>query len=407
MSMSTHFDVIIVGGGAAGFFSALKAKETYPDKNILLIEKTQHLLNKVRISGGGRCNVTHACFEARPLSQNYPRGHNALIGPFTRFQPRDMIAWLSERGVELKEESDGRMFPITDSSQTIIDCFLREVKKAQIEIRQKSSLQSISRTENHFVLTLPDGSLSCDRLILCTGSSPQGHGLVQNLGHTIQSPVPSLFTFNTPTSPLIDLAGISVNPVEITIQQTKYSQKGPLLITHWGFSGPAALKLSAWAARYLHEKNYAVDIAIDWLPDISLEQIKNDLLQLRTEHPNQLITNTPLYSLPKSLWKRFVEVSGIDPKKRLATLNNQILSQFALSLKKSVHKVEGKTTYKDEFVTCGGITLDEVNFKTMESRLCKGLFFAGEVLDIDAITGGFNFQNAWTTAYIAGSSLFL
>ncbi|MFA6916563.1 MAG: NAD(P)/FAD-dependent oxidoreductase [Parachlamydiales bacterium] len=403
--MSGHFDVIVVGGGAAGFFSALTIKETFPEKKLLLVEKSSHLLNKVRISGGGRCNVTHACFEPRPLTQNYPRGNKALIGPFHTFQPQDMIQWLGSRGVELKVESDGRMFPITDSSQTIIDCFLREAEKLGLEIRQKQSLHSVVKDGDNFVLEFPTYKLTCDKLILCTGSSPQGHLLAQNLGHSIQPPVPSLFTFNTPTSPLLDLAGIAVNPVEITILQTKYSQKGPLLITHWGFSGPAALKLSAWSARHLHECNYNAHISIDWLPEIKADVIKNQLLQLRNNNPNQYLANHPQYNIPKNLWKRLIDLSKIDSKKRLAELNNQAFESLISNLKQSIHKVEGKTTYKEEFVTCGGITLDEVNFKTMESRICKNLFFAGEVLDIDAVTGGFNFQNAWTTAFIAGKYL--
>lgn len=403
--MSSHFDVVVIGGGAAGFFSALNIKEAFPQKRLLLIEKSSHLLNKVRISGGGRCNVTHACFEARPLSQNYPRGNKALIGPFHSFQPQDMIQWLNDRGVELKVENDGRMFPISDSSQTIIDCFIKEAQKLKVEIRQKQSLQAITKTETCFVLDLATDKLTCDKLILCTGSSPQGHSLAKSLGHTIQPPVPSLFTFNTPSSPLLDLSGIAVSPAQISIPQTSFTQKGPVLITHWGFSGPAALKLSAWAARYLHECGYNAEIQIDWLPEIKAEQLKTALVQLKNTHPNQHLSNHPLFGLPKNLWKRLIDLSNIDSQKRLAELNNPSLDLLVANIKRSTHKVEGKTTYKDEFVTCGGVTLDEVNFKTMESRLCKNLYFAGEVLDIDAVTGGFNFQNAWTTAFIAGKLL--
>ncbi len=370
--MSEHFQFIVIGGGAAGFFAAVTAAANNPKAKVLLLEKSAVPLAKVRVSGGGRCNVTHACFDARQLAQNYPRGHKELIGPFTRFQPRDTIEWFSSRGVQLKVEGDGRMFPVTDSSQTIIDCLIREAGKLKVEVRYRQTIQQIKNLNSHFILTNTTGEeFSCDALLLATGSSPQGHQFAKAFGHTIQEPVPSLFTFNVPSSPLLELSGISVKSATVSIVDSPFKQTGPLLLTHWGFSGPGVLKLSAWAARLLHERNYKTEIEIDWLPEMSYQEV-------------QKLTQNPV-EIPKNLWKR--------------------LKDQQENLKKCVYKVDGKTTYKEEFVTCGGVTLREINFKTMESRLCPRLYFAGEVLDIDAITGGFNFQNAWTTGWIVGTSL--
>lgn len=398
------YDLIVIGGGAAGFFAALRAKELDSSCKVLLIEKSSHLLNKVRISGGGRCNVTHACFDPVQLTRNYPRGNKALIGPFTRFQPRDTIDWYQARGVELKTEEDGRIFPVTDSSQTIIDCLLREAAKLKVEICLKKQIENINRNEEtgHFTLELADSSLECARLILATGSSPQGWAFAQKLGHTIQPPVPSLFTFNVPNSPLLDLLGVVANPVEIQIAEGAFIQKGPLLLTHWGFSGPAALKLSAWAARWLFEKQYQVSLQINWVPEIKREAVLNTLRDLRKDSANIQIGNTSPFNLPKKLWKRLLELSQIDLQKRMGEINNEMLERITARLTSDTYQVNGKTTNKEEFVTCGGITLAEVNFKTMESKVCPNLYFAGEVLDIDGVTGGFNFQNAWTTGWIAG-----
>lgn len=383
-----EYDWIILGGGAAGFFAALRAKEKSPQARVLLLEKTATLLAKVRISGGGRCNTTHACFDPKLLVKNYPRGHQELLGPFHRFQPRDTIEWFESRGVKLKTEADGRMFPVTDRSETIIACLLGEAKKLGVEIRLHARIVEI---EKGFTLTLQDGScLTTKRLLLATGSNPEGHRWAEAFGHTIQKPVPSLFTFNVPTSPLKELSGVALNPVELKLEGTSFTQTGPLLITHFGFSGPAALKLSAWAARHLFEKEYHTNLIINWVPDKTIDQIA--LLVKKEENP---------FKFPKNLWKALL---GPLATKRLAELSNKEALALAQKLHADPYLIEGKTTNKEEFVTCGGVTLKEVDFKTMESKLCPNLFFAGEILDIDGVTGGFNFQNAWTTGYIAGSN---
>lgn len=389
------YDVIVVGGGAAGMFAAITAKQTHPDTAVALLEKSAVLLAKVRISGGGRCNVTHACFDPALLIQNYPRGGAELRGAFHRFQPRDTIEWFESKGVELKGEKDGRIFPTTNSSETIIQCLLAEAKTEGVEIFLRQKIESIKKTDEGFVV----GGYSCRKLILATGSSKEGHEWAKQLGHTIQDPVPSLFTFNVPNSPLNHLSGIAVERVKIKIKGTALEQTGPVLITHFGFSGPAALKLSAWGARYLHEHNYRVELAIDWLPSFSQFAIYDSLCRLKNEAPHKHLQSENLFQLPKNLWKTL-----IGEEKRLNDYSLQALHHLAQRLHEDLYLTEGKTTHKEEFVTCGGVTLKEVQFKTMESKLCPGLYFAGEILDIDGITGGFNFQNAWTTGFIAGSS---
>lgn len=354
-------DLLVLGAGAAGIFGAIAAKSAHPKIQVIVLEKTAVLLAKVRISGGGRCNVTHACFDPKALVQNYPRGQKELLGPFHRFQPKDTIEWFESRGVRLKTEKDGRIFPITDSSETIIACLLSEAKRLGVEIRLRQKVERVERIEGGFQV----GEDTCRHLLLATGSGKDGYTFAKHLGHTIQEPVPSLFTFNVPTSPLLGLSGIAVPDVQLTIGP--FTQRGPLLLTHFGFSGPAALKLSAFAARYLYENKYLVPLEIDWLPDIDEAEIAT--------------ATKPL--LPKNLWRAL----------------------GGHSLHKDIYQVEGKTTHKEEFVTCGGITLKEIDFRTMQSKLCPGLFFAGEILDIDGVTGGFNFQNAWTTGFIAGTSL--
>ncbi|NGX38046.1 MAG: Ferredoxin--NADP reductase [Chlamydiae bacterium] len=347
--------LIVIGGGAAGIFAALRAKKCNPDARVLLLEKTAVLLAKVRISGGGRCNVTHSCFDPKELTSHYPRGNKELLGPFHRFGPKDTIEWFQGKGITLKTEKDGRIFPATDSSETIIQCLLGEAKRLNVEIGLRQKIQTIEKTEEGFCIHLKEGeSLHCKKLLLATGSSSQGYEWAKQLGHTIQKPLPSLFTFNVPTSPLKELSGISATDCELHLKGTSFRQRGPVLITHFGFSGPAVIKLSAWAAPYLFEKGYKADLIINWMPG-----------------------STPL---PKRLMKK---------------------------LKQDLHadcfRIEGKTTHREEFVTCGGVTLNEINFKTMESKICPGLYFAGEILNIDGVTGGFNFQNAWTTGFLAGS----
>ncbi len=388
--------VIVIGGGAAGIFAALAAKASHPDLSVVVLEKTAVLLSKVKVSGGGRCNVTHSCFDPNQLVKNYPRGEKELLGPFHRFQPRDTIEWFESRGVKLKTESDGRMFPITDSSSTIIECLLSEARKLGVEIRLR---QRVEKIEKGFTVHLKDNpSLTCKHLILATGSSPEGYSNAESLGHTIVPPVPSLFTFNVPTSPLKELSGISVDSA--TIEVGPFTQTGPLLITHFGFSGPAILKLSAWGARFLHEKNYRTSFSINWIPKLSHEKLFQKLLQLKEQSPQKtLLALNPFY-FPKNLWK---ELLGID--KTLANLSKKELQELVQKLHADTYQMDGKTTHKEEFVTCGGVTLKEVDFKTLQSKICPGLYFAGEILNIDGVTGGFNFQNAWTTGYISGNSI--
>lgn len=389
------YDLIVVGGGAAGFFAAISAKGANPNAKVALLEKSAVLLAKVRVSGGGRCNVTHSCCDPTLLIQNYPRGGQELRGPFHVFQPRDTIQWFESRGVTLKAEADGRIFPVTDSSETIINCLLDEAAKLGLEILLRQRIDGIEKIEGGFQV----GPYQCKKLILATGSGADGHAWASHLGHTIQKPVPSLFTFNVPTSPLKELSGISVEMAELKIVGTSLVQKGPLLITHFGFSGPAALKLSAWGARVLHEKQYRVELAINWLPELNLTQVLEWLTKLKMSVPQKTLLSENPFKFPKNLWKTL-----LNDERRLSDISLKDLQALAQKLHGDIYQVEGKTTHKEEFVTCGGVTLKEVHFKTMESKICPGLYFAGEILDIDGVTGGFNFQNAWTTGYIAGTS---
>lgn len=404
--MGTSMQIVVIGGGAAGFFSAITCAHTYPTHRVVLLEKTNQVLSKVKISGGGRCNVTHACFDPALLVKNYPRGSKELRGPFTRFQPSDTIQWFESRGVSLKTEEDGRMFPVTDRSDTIIQCLQQEAARLGVEIRLTCGVQSISRNEHSFLLQLTnEEALVADRLLMATGSAPKLYPLLETLGHTVVPLVPSLFTFNVPDSPLIELAGISLSKVHVKIPEIKMEQTGPFLITHWGFSGPAVLKLSAWGARELHQLDYHATLLINWLPDESEESLKRLLLETKKEWANRQIGGEPPVALPKQLWKKLSGLVIKESDQRWASLSTKQLNDLIQQLRESSFTIQGKTTYKQEFVTCGGINLSEVNFKTMESRVCPGLYFAGEILDIDGVTGGFNFQNAWTTGWIAGQSI--
>lgn len=390
------YDTIVIGGGAAGFFSALTAKKQRPRGKVAILEKSGALLSKVRISGGGRCNVTHHLFDPLALSKNYPRGGKELIGLFHRFGPADTVEWFQSRGVMLKVEADGRMFPITDSSETIITALIDEAKKLGVEIHLRQKILSIEKVEEGFLIS---GSIVTKNLVLASGSSSEGHEIAKSFGHTIIPPVPSLFTFNVPSSPLKGLSGIAIGDVKVTIVGFPLTQRGPLLITHFGFSGPAVLKLSAWGARFLHGQNYSAKILIDWLPAYSQEKIYDILLEYKKTHPKKnLVTDNPFH-FPKNFWKEMVP-----EEKPIKDVPDRELLSLAERLHQDSYMMEGKTTHKEEFVTCGGVELKEVNFKKMESKLVPGLFFAGEILDIDGITGGFNFQNAWTTGYIAGTS---
>lgn len=406
----TKRTIVVIGGGAAGFFGAITAAQTDPQAQVILLEKNRQLLAKVRVSGGGRCNVTHACFDPAQLIQNYPRGNKALLGPFSRFQPRDTIEWFNSRGVQLKTESDYRMFPITDSSETIINCLLSEAKHSGVDIRTECNVVSINRIGSGFSIQVSrhtgmEETILCDCLLIATGGTPKAYEWIKALGHTIQSPVPSLFTFNVPASPLGELSGISLPKVHLAIREASLEQTGPLLITHWGFSGPAVLKLSAWGARALHDLDYQAALSINWLPDLNPDFLRNKLLAAKKETAARLLSGESPVDLPRNLWKKLLEAAEIPLDLRWAMLSKQQLESLLRGLQSSTYRIQGKTIFKEEFVTCGGVTLKEVNFKTMESRLCPGLYFAGEVLDIDGITGGFNFQNAWTTAWLAGQAM--
>lgn len=396
--------IVVIGGGAAGFFGAIACGEN-SSKKVILLEKNRQLLSKVRISGGGRCNVTHACFDPAELVKNYPRGHQALRGPFSRFQPRDTVEWFMKRGVELKEEDDGRMFPITDNSETIITCLMRAAKDAGVEIVTECPVENITLHSPGFTIQLTNERIiDCESILIATGSSPKIYECLEKLGHRIVPAVPSLFTFNTPQSPLLELAGISVPKVCAKIINTNLVQTGPLLITHWGLSGPAILKLSSWGARILHDMHYRAKVSINWLPDLSKDQIASDLQRFKNENPaKQISTDSPL-SLPKNLWKKLTLLSEIPSDLRWSYINKNQMTALLNTLQNCIFDIDGKSTYKEEFVTCGGIHLDDVNFKTMESKKCPGIYFAGEVLDIDGVTGGFNFQNAWTTSFLAAQA---
>jgi predicted Rossmann fold flavoprotein len=403
--MQNQLTIAVVGGGAAGFFGAIRCAEQFPQHKVFLFEKTRQLLSKVRISGGGRCNVTHACFDPAILVKNYPRGCVELRGPFSRYQPRNTIEWFESRGVLLKTEEDGRMFPITDSSETIIQCFLQEAKRVGVEIYLEHGVHALKK-ENQWIIEFTNGKiLQCDRVLLATGSSPSMYSLMQQLGHTIIPLVPSLFTFNIPTSPFLDLAGISVNPVSVSLPSLGIEYTGPLLCTHWGLSGPVILKLSAWAARELYNAKYQMPVKLNWVPDFSEEELKQLFSQIKNKYSARLVSGEIPFPLPKQLWKKLLSLADIEEECRWSSFSHKHMHALIQQLRATNLSIHGKTTYKQEFVTCGGVALEEVNFKTMESRCCPGLFFAGEVLNIDGVTGGFNFQNAWTTSWIAGQAM--
>jgi predicted Rossmann fold flavoprotein len=403
--------IVVIGGGAAGFFGAIACAEANPQNSVMLLEASPQVLAKVRVSGGGRCNVTHACFEPTVLVQNYPRGGKALRGPLTQFQPKDTVAWFTERGVKIKTESDGRMFPVTDSSETIVECLVRAAQKAGVEVRTGASVVAVTQEGQdspRFMVQLKSQSIVCDRILLATGSHPLGYRLAASLGHPMIPPVPSLFTFNMADPRLKELAGVSVNTVLLRLiaeGQKPLEQSGPLLITHWGISGPAVLKLSAWGARLLHETRYRATLQINWVPGLNAEALRALLMQAKADHPKRAVVNHNPVPLPQRLWQRLVSAANIDAELRWADLSKKALNLLLQELHQGHFEIQGKGVFKDEFVTCGGINLKDVNFKTMESRCCPGLYFAGEVLDIDGVTGGFNFQNAWTTGWIAGQAL--
>ncbi|GAA4273014.1 NAD(P)/FAD-dependent oxidoreductase [Aquimarina gracilis] len=398
------YDLIIVGGGAAGFFTAINVAENDPNLKIAILERGKEVLSKVRVSGGGRCNVTHAEFVPNELSKNYPRGEKELKGPFHTFMTGDTMEWFDRKGVELKIEADGRIFPVSDSSQTIINCFLTEAKKLGVEVLTNHSVKAFKVEDTYWNINTTQGDFITKKLMIATGSNPKIWKLLQDLGHNAIDPVPSLFTFNIKDPRIKNLPGVVTNAT-VKVKNSKLTSEGPLLITHWGMSGPAILKLSAWGAIELNEFQYNFEISVNWLQYATQEETLGQLKELKNNHSKQQVYTYAQFELPKRLWQSLVLASGIKKEIRWADVNKSQLHKLSEELTKGAFQVKGKSTFKEEFVTAGGIDLKELNFKTFESKKYKNLYFAGEVLNIDAITGGFNFQNAWTGGFIAAQAI--
>jgi len=396
-------DVIIVGGGAAGFFAAINIAEKNPSLKVTLLERGKEGLQKVKVSGGGRCNITHAEFIPQELIKNYPRGEKELLGPFHQFMSGDTMEWFEKRGVPLKIEEDGRMFPISDSSQTIIDCFLSEAKKHKVEILYNHALKSIQKDDD-WILQTSQGDFTAKKIVIATGSNPKIWNLLQDLSHTIIQPVPSLFTFDIKDERIKNIPGVVAPNIEVRVKETDLQSEGPLLITHVGMSAPAILKLSAFGAIELAKRGYKFEIEINFIKQ-SYEDCLNELKELKQVLAKKTVSKSAQFDLPKRLWHQLVLASQISDEIRWADLNKNHLEALASQLTKAIFHVDGKSTFKEEFVTAGGVDLKEINFKTFESKLHKHLFFAGEVINVDAVTGGFNFQNAWTGAYIVSQNI--
>ena len=402
--MNTNYDILIIGGGAAGFFTAITIAENNPKLKIALLERGKSVLEKVRISGGGRCNVTHACFVPNDLVKYYPRGEKELRGPFHQFCSSDTIEWFERHGVTLKIEDDGRMFPTSDSSQTIIDCFLNAVSKLKIDVLTGQSVQSLFKGDGYWKVETHHETFSCQKLIMTTGSNPKVWEMLAELGHTIVEPVPSLFTFNIKDTRIKDLMGVSAF-AKVKVKGSKLEAAGPLLITHWGMSGPGILRLSAWGARELFDKKYQFLIQVNWLNDVTFEEAMDTLKNLKQEHAKKAVSKKSPFEFANRLWESLAAASGIAEEIKWADLSKQQLHNLANQLTNGEFQVNGKSTFKEEFVTAGGIDLKEINFKTMESKLFPNLYFAGEIMNVDAITGGFNFQNAWTSGFIVANTI--
>ena len=405
--------LVVIGGGAAGFFCAVNAARLHPLLKVVLLEKSSKLLSKVRISGGGRCNVTHACYSISDMIKKYPRGSSFLKKAFHQFFTTDTIDWFAQRGVSIKTEPDGRMFPQSNTSQTIIDCLLDEAAKYKVEIVMNADVKAFeinteTKQPGNFILKLSDQkSIEADYVCIASGGFPKSSQFewMTRAGHSIQAPVPSLFTFNIPQNQIVSLMGISVENATVKIVGTKLQQSGPMLITHWGLSGPAVLKLSAWAARELAQKDYHFTIHVNWLPAYNENTLKDKIQQVRFEIATQKIVNRNPFAIPSRLWEYFLQQCGIDADSRWADLPAKEQNKLIKILCAQELDVKGKTTFKEEFVTAGGILLSEIDVNTMQSKIVPNLFFAGEVMDVDGVTGGFNFQSAWTTAWIAAKSI--
>lgn len=401
--------IAILGGGAAGFFAAIACAETNPAAQITILERGKSVLEKVRVSGGGRCNVTHDCPDARELVKNYPRGSRELLAPFLKFGPTDTVAWFERRGVRLKTEADGRMFPTTDDSATIANCLISSAKNAGVSIRTGARAEKLEPLPGgagwRIWLTGEPQPLVADRVLVATGSNPAIWDLLAGLGHRIVPPVPSLFTFNTKDTRLRDLSGLSVPLAALKISGQKLSANGPLLVTHWGLSGPAVLRLSAWGARILHDADYRFSLIVNWLGETPADAALEKLAAARLDFGKKLVRANPQFGLPARLWENLAQAAGIAADRRWADVDKKSLLALAEQLTSATFQIAGKSTFKEEFVTAGGVDLREINFKTFESRLLPGLFFAGETLDVDALTGGFNFQAAWTGGWLAGRAM--
>lgn len=406
MSAPSHYDLVVVGGGAAGFFGAINAAVNKKGLRVLILEKSSKLLSKVRVSGGGRCNVTHHCFESTPLSKHYPRGQRPLKNLFQQFQAKDTVAWFEQRGVKLKTEEDGRMFPTTDSSQTIIDCFMREAEKLGIEIRTNSEVGSLEKANDEFIIHTHHTKVISKKVLIAAGgyNKPENYQWLAALGHQIVQPISSLFTFNDSAKEFTDLMGVAVPEAEVKIAGTKFLQRGPVLITHWGLSGPAVIKLSAWAAVDLHSLNYNFTALVNWT-GLRESEVRESLMKLKNENSKKQVITNSLFNLPKRLWEFLCVKAGAEDGKTWADLSHKVINRLIELLFACPFHIKGKTTFKEEFVTCGGISWNDIDVNTMQSKNVSGLYFAGEVIDVDGETGGFNFQAAWTTAWVAARNI--
>jgi predicted Rossmann fold flavoprotein len=398
--------IAIIGGGAAGFFSAITAKREFPKADVVIYERSSKVLSKVKVSGGGRCNVTNATFDNRQLAANYPRGENYLRKAFEIFNAQSTVEWFEKRGVKLKTYPDNCIFPVSNDSQSIIDCFLKEAFELGVRIEMNSHVKSLVKEGEGFNLDLSDKSIKVDRVIVTIGGQPKRSGLewIEKMGHSIIEPVPSLFTFNMPENPIRELMGNVVEKTRVRVEGTKLTGKGPLLVTHWGMSGPAILQLSAWGARILAEKEYHFAILVNWLDEVKEDELRQKLDTISAENSGKMVGNVNYFPMTSRLWEHLLFRSGIPKDLRWKEIAGKHTNKLVNTLLNDRYEIKGKTTFKEEFVTAGGIPLSEVDVKTMQSKLVNGLYFAGEVLDIDGITGGFNFQAAWTTGFIAGSN---